>query len=131
MKKQIIGEGKVDFSTYLRFAEFQLFKSKNPQLIKKLFYGSVSVFAVLLILYGLLKQSMQIMFIGALAVILLLMFSFMTKRQFKKQCRMNHNLLNTTQKYVFAPEGFIIEVMGDSGAENRKDIFYEDIYMVY
>lgn len=130
MKKQIVGEAKVDFLTYRRFSEFQLFKSKNPRLMKKLFYGSISVFGVMLILYGLLKQSMQIMFVGAIVIIFLLLFSFMTKQQFKKQCQLNHKLLNANQKYVFAPEGFIIEIEGE-GIENREDIFYNEVYMIY
>ena len=130
MKKQITGEAKVDFLTYRRFSEFQVFRSANPKLKKFSFYGLGLVSAVFLFLIGVTQKSNVYLLLGGVIVFSLVMFSIMTRQMFQKQCRLNGDLLKFTQKYVFAPDGFVF-FMDDGNSDNRKDIFYSDFYMVY
>ncbi len=130
MKKQITGEAKVDYLTYRRFSEFQIFRSANPKLKKFSFYGLGIFSAVLLFLVGAAQQSSVYLLLGGVIVFSLVIFSIMTRQMFQKQCRLNGDLLKYTQKYVFAPDGFVF-FMDDGKSDNRQDIFYSDFYMVY
>lgn len=130
MIKQIIGEAKVDVTSYRHFAEFQLFKSRNPRLRKKAFYGLNIVSSLLMFLIGLSFHNINYFFFGAAIMLFLILFTYMTKQIFKKQCQLNHKLLKSTQKYVFAPDGFIFEMT--NGEENSRDeMFYSDINVIY
>jgi len=128
--KQITGEAKVDFTVYRHFSEFQLFKSRNPKLRKRAFYGLGIVSSILLALLGLTLDNINYLFLGAAMVVFLSLFSYITKHAFRKQCRLNANLLRATQSFVFAPEGFIFE-SNDEGNVSRDEVFYSDLYSVY
>lgn len=130
MKKQITGEAKVDYATYRRFSEFQIFRSANPKLKKFAFYGLGIVSAVLLFSIGVTQKSNIYLLLGGIIIFSLVMFSIMTRQIFLKQCKINADLLKYTQKYVFAPDGFVF-FMDDGKSDNRQDIFYSDFYMVY
>lgn len=130
MKKQITGEAKVDYATYRRFSEFQTFRSANPKLKKISFYGLGLISAVLLFSIGLTQQSSIYLLLGGAIIFSLVLFSIMTRQMFQKQCKMNADLLKYTQKYVFAPDGFVF-FMDDGKSDNRQDVFYSDFYMVY
>jgi hypothetical protein len=130
LKKQITGEAKVNYATYRRFSEFQIFRSANPKLKKFTFYGLGIISAVLLFLIGLSQMNNTYLLLGGIILFFLVMSTIMTRQMFAKQCKINGDLLKYTQKYVFAPDGFIFE-MDNGETDNRQDIFYSDFYMVY
>lgn len=130
MKKQISGEAKVDFNTYRRFSQFQMFKGKNPALKRKMFYGSLAASAFALIVLGLVFSDITFLILGAVDVLFMVWFSYSAKQTFKKQCEMNHRLLNATQVFVFAPDGLVMELK-DEGLSSREEIFYSDIFIIY
>lgn len=130
MKKQFSGGGKIPLAVYRRFAEFQLFRSENPKRKRKTFYFSGVLLGIAFVALGLTAGDITAIFIGGLFIVGLLMFSYMTKRIFARQCRMNADQLEREQSFVFAPDGLVIK-LGSGRDEVREDIFYPDFYRVY
>lgn len=129
MRKQITGEANIDFNIYRRFSEFQIFRSKNPRLRKISLYGFGIVASIMLFFIGLTQRNNIFIFLGGFMILLLVIFSFMTKQVLKKQFGLNEELLKKTQNYVFAPDGFSIEIKDN--LHSRQEVFYSDIYMIY
>ena len=86
--------------------------------------------ALFLLFLGITERNTGFLMLGGIVVLCVAMFAYMTgqvpKRQFKKDKR----LINTAQYYVFAPDGFIIEMKGD-GIDSREDVFYGDLFKIY
>jgi hypothetical protein len=121
---------KVDYLTYRRFSEFQIFRSANPKLKKFSFYGLGIFSAVLLFLVGAAQQSSVYLLLGGVIVFSLVIFSIMTRQMFQKQCRLNGDLLNIPRGMFSLPTASSF-LWTTERADNRQDIFYSDFYMVY
>ncbi len=130
MKKQFTAKSKIDYKTYRRFAQFQLFKGKNPVAKKALIYGLGSVSAVFLILRGISRYDNRYLILGGIILLCIGMFSYLTGQVPKRQYKKDRRMVKADFDFIFAPDGLIVEVTGED-FENKEEIFYSDMQKIY
>ena len=69
MKTQFTASFKPDYDTYRRFAEFQLFKGKNPLLRKLTFYGLGLTVAFFLFFLGIAERNTKQLILGGIVLL--------------------------------------------------------------
>lgn len=130
MKKQITGSCKLTPQIFQRWADFHLWRCRNPKM-KKAVIG-FSAFAIAVLLAGLGLQTKQNVLIVAGVAILLcaFVFAYSIKAAIKRSLTSASDLIRDPYHFCLAPTGLIVEIEHPDGNE-RHDFFYDEIAVMY
>lgn len=130
MKKQITGSCRLTPEIFQCWANFHLWRCKNPRLKKSMVCFCVFAAAVLLAALGLQLNQNVLIIAGGAVLLCMLVFGYSMKTAIKRNIASAKDLINDPYHFCLAPTGLIVEIKHPDGDE-RHDFFYEEIENVY
>lgn len=130
MKKQISGSCKLTPQIFQRWANFHLWRGRNPRLKKSIIGFSAFAIAVLLAGLGLQFQQNVLIIAGVAVLLCMFVFGYSVKTAIKRNITSASDLIKDPYHFCLAPTGLVVEIEHEDGNE-RHDLLYDEIAAVY
>lgn len=130
MKKQIEGSCRLTPQIFQQWANFHLWRCKNPRLKRSMICFCVFAVAVFFAALGLQLQQNVLIIAGGAILLCMLVFGYSMKTAIKRNIASAKDLIDDPYYFWLAPTGLIVEIKHPDGDE-RHDFFYHEIEAVY